>query len=529
MKNKNYKYILLFITATIVCTIVLQFYWNIKNYKENKAQLTIEVQNALDKSIEYYYMGYLKDNIVAFTSNDKNMDTDQFIKSVSKYDAFKKSVVRKSKNKKKVPSAKQDSIITSTSIHFQFNSDEKNSAETIDSIQKEIKTEFVAKDNKATDAKVTSTSIDPKSIKAISIFKGQKDADSVMNLKNLANKIMLTISQDTIELQTLSNAFEKELKRKNITIDYKIEHFKSDTVYNSYQSKSNSPLTLHSSAKSVYLPKKSEIKIQFSDPVLLILKRSQTEILLSLLLSLSIISCLLYLLRTINKQKKIDEIKNDLISNITHEFKTPITTISTAIEGLKSFNTDNDVEKTNRYLTISSNQLKKLEVMVEHLLETATLDTNQLIIKKETTDLLQIVKSCIEKQEINCVDKTFLIESNLPALIVKIDPFHIENVISNLIDNSVKYGGNSITVLLNSNQNSTSILIKDNGIGIDKSLNKLIFEKFYRIPRGNIHDIKGFGIGLYYSKKIIEKHGGTLELTSNSNPTAFKITLFNEN
>ena len=97
-----------------------------------------------------------------------------------------------------------------------------------------------------------------------------------------------------------------------------------------------------------------------------------------------------------------------------------------------------------------------------------------------------------------------------------------------MIDNAAKYGGNHIKVRLTSDRKNISILIEDNGIGIDKSLREKIFEKFYRIPKGNIHDVKGFGIGLYYSKKIIEKHGGSVELLSNAAPTIFKITLPNE-
>jgi signal transduction histidine kinase len=282
-------------------------------------------------------------------------------------------------------------------------------------------------------------------------------------------------------------------------------------------------------SKSTYLIKPRKLELSFSNPMLTILQRSLSEIMLSFLLSISVIFCLLYLLRTINKQKKIDEIKNDLISNITHEFKTPITTIATAIEGIKNFNSVNDIEKTNRYLTISGNQLKKLEMMVERLLETASLETDQLSIKKEKTDLLPILNNCIEKHQLNHSEKTIELQTDFTELFVFIDSFHIENAISNLLDNAVKYGGNKIKITLNSDKKATSILIEDNGIGIDKNLKEMIFEKFYRVPKGNIHDVKGFGIGLYYSKKIIEKHGGTIELTSNSNPTQFKITLFNGN
>lgn len=346
--------------------------------------------------------------------------------------------------------------------------------------------------------------------------------DSLSKIKNIANKIMISLTKDSIEFKKLGKALDKELLRKNITISYRIEHYKSDTLFDKSQGLVTQPLSLQTYSKSTYLPENQKLKLSFSDPTVLILKRSMTEIILSLLLSLSIIACLLYLLKTINRQKKIDEIKNDLISNITHEFKTPITTISTAIEGIKNFNQTNDTEKTNRYLNISSQQLGKLGIMVEKLLETASLDTNQLVLVKEATNLVELLKNNIEKHQLICPEKTITFITNEDILIVNVDLFHFENAISNLIDNAVKYGGDTIIVTLDSNH---SLLISDNGSGIDKNHKEKIFEQFYRIPKGNIHDIKGFGIGLYYSRKIIQKHGGKLELMPDSKTTVFKIYL----
>ena len=512
MKRKKNFYLVLFISITIVATIGLQVFWNIKNYNQNKTRLIAEVQTALDKSIEYYYVDYLKDNFVAFVNDDKQVNSDQFFESVEMESAFKNIRQWKGKNKIKDVSLKVDT--TSTLVSVEVKSDAKTSKK--------------SSETSLSTPKVSFKEIEPTSIKAISVFKGKKDADSIMALKNLANKIVISMIQDTIEFKALSTALEKELKRKNILVDYQLQHYKCDTLYNTFQTNKKGSLSLKSISKSAYLPKKEEIAILFSNPIALVLKRSLSEILLSLVLSLSIITCLLYLLKTINKQKKIDEIKNDLISNITHEFKTPITTIGTAIEGIKSFNTEKDIEKTNRYLEISGNQLKKLEEMVERLLETATLETNQLTLKKEKTNLLVVLQNCIEKHQLNFQEKNIVLETKTTDFFANVDSFHLENAFSNIIDNAVKYGGNEIKISLNCDKIQNTILIEDNGFGIDKIHKEKIFEKFFRIPKGNIHNVKGFGIGLYYSKKIIEKHGGSLELVSNSNPTLFKITLPNE-
>lgn len=234
---------------------------------------------------------------------------------------------------------------------------------------------------------------------------------------------------------------------------------------------------------------------------------------------------MVYLFKIINKQKKIDAIKNDLIGNITHEFKTPITTISSAIEGIKNFSAQNDTEKTNRYLTISQQQIKKLSHMVEKLLETASLETDALALKKEKVDLIFMLKTNIEKHKMFCIYKNFNFYYDTEKVIVAIDLFHFENVISNLLDNAIKYGGNTINVALKIADNKVAIDFIDSGLGIAKEHHNKVFEQFYRIPKGNIHDVKGFGIGLYYAKKIMEKHGGNLTIIPTLANTHFKITL----
>jgi len=324
----------------------------------------------------------------------------------------------------------------------------------------------------------------------------------------------------------LSKAVDKELLRTNIDVAYSFQHFKADTLFSQFNKDSISALPLSAISGTTYLPSAQKLQISFSNPTLLLLKRSFVGIFLSFLLMLSVFSCLMFLLQIINRQKKIDEIKNDLISNITHEFKTPITTISTAIEGIKNFNELDDKEKTNRYLDISRQQLQKLEIMVEKLLETASLNTDNLNLKKEETDVVALIKTIIEKHQM-ASEKVIRFSSNSEIITFEIDVFHFENAVSNLIDNAIKYGGSNIAIHLVRTAKQIEISVEDDGVGIDKTQRDKIFEQFYRVPKGNIHDVKGFGIGLFYAQKIIEKHGGTLELVPNVATTIFKITLTN--
>jgi len=526
MKASKYTYIIIFITITIVATIGLQTYWNLKNYEENKRSLINEVQIAFDNSIEYYYVEDSKNNFLAFIDDNKDSvsGAGQLIDKI-RLDTVFKNIPR---NRKPINAnidindKKESTTSITTSVEYK---EMGTSANPKYPNGLSSTTSFTDSTKLQTRVVVASSYLKPSGISSIKVFKGKKSLDSISKIKSIANKIMISLVKDSIEFKKLSRAFNKELKRKNINVSYAIEHYKSDKLFDKSHGPVSEPLSLQTYSKSTYLPESQKLKLSFSDPTVLILKRSMTEIILSLLLSLSIIVCLLYLFTTINRQKKIDEIKNDLISNITHEFKTPITTISTAIEGIKNFNQTNDTEKTNRYLNISSQQLSKLGIMVEKLLETASLDTDQLVLRREAVNLVELLKSNIEKHQLICPEKKIIFTTNQDILILNVDLFHFENAISNLIDNAVKYGGDLISITLNA---PYSLLISDNGTGIDKHHREKIFDQFYRIPKGNIHDIKGFGIGLYYSRKIIQKHGGKLELMPDTKTTVFKVSLPHE-
>ena len=266
--------------------------------------------------------------------------------------------------------------------------------------------------------------------------------------------------------------------------------------------------------------------MHFSNALSILLKESIGNILLSLILSISLIVSLIYLLKTIYKQKQLSEVKNDLISNITHEFKTPIATISAAIESIKNFNVLEDKEKTVDYLNMSSSQLNRLTLMVEKLLETSSLDSDSLQLQFEEANINDLLKNLVERYQIQAKDKTIsLIDPD--TVIAKVDPFHFENAISNIIDNAIKYGGNSIAVHLKKEADYFEISIMDNGTSLTSAHKDKIFEQFYRVPKGNTHNVKGFGIGLFYTKKIIEKHIGSLKLELSKKQTSFKISMPN--
>src|SRR5690606_10444293 len=318
-----------------------------------------------------------------------------------------------------------------------------------------------------------------------------------------------------------------QLKQKQISPHYSIKHFKNDSLIYTSNADLNTNDLMSVNSKSTYLKPKEQVVLEFENPLKDALKLSFSGILISFFLAAAIISCLFYLLHIIKQQKQLAEMKNDLISNLTHEFKTPIATISVALEGLRNFNALDDQVKTQNYLSISNHQLGKLNEMVEKLLETATLDSDHLELQKEEINLPELLQQLVDKHHLQDDSKKIDFQLNPKVLLIFADPFHFENALNNIIDNAMKYGGEKISIAIDQTSSETTISISDTGTTL-KSINKeKLFEKFYRVPKGNTHDVKGFGIGLYYAKKIIEKHGGTIVLNFNNNLTTFKIHFLN--
>ena len=524
MNSRKHLLILSFITLTIIATVGIQFYWNYKNYEQNKQRVINEIQQSLSDAVNSYFTDLSKDKFYAVVKGkDASSGADKNI--------FKGLFSGLNKKKKTV---KKDTI-TKDSVEFKINSISfsSNNASELKSIDSAFISSMKIKEDLDTNkSSITIRKdfhlVDKKNRKhKTTVFTGKKAMDSLKVLKNLET-IFISIQSDTIDIKKLDSLVSNRLKSKKIQSDFSLKHFKSDTLFNSSLKNNTKAFLLETNAQTSFLKKDEQIKIQYSNPSYEALKRSSIGILLSFLLSLAVIFSLFYLLKIINQQKELAEIKNDLISNITHEFKTPITTISTAIEAIENFNMIDDKEKTKKYLSLSSFQLKKLHQMVEKLLETATLDSEKLMLKKEMVDITDVIERIVNKHRFVTTDKTINFSTNKKEIVYNVDLFHFENAISNLIDNAIKYGGDIIDVNINLVLNNIEISVSDNGKGIEKQQQEKIFDKFYRVPKGNTHDVKGFGIGLYYTQKIIEKHLGTLSLSSVVNRTIFKIDLPND-
>jgi two-component system, OmpR family, phosphate regulon sensor histidine kinase PhoR len=223
-------------------------------------------------------------------------------------------------------------------------------------------------------------------------------------------------------------------------------------------------------------------------------------------------------LATIIKQKRLSEVISDFINNMTHELKTPIATISLSSEMIMRLEIKDDLEKAKKYAGIIFKENKRLETQVERVLNISTLDSENTTLNKKSLDfheLLFEVKDTFDFNQLANGGK-ISIENNASIFVIQADPIHITNVVYNLLDNAVKYCTSPPEIIISTKTEKKYLVveIKDNGIGIRKEDLKMIFDKFYRVATGNIHDIKGFGLGLFYVKLIINEHNGTIDVKS---------------
>ena len=242
---------------------------------------------------------------------------------------------------------------------------------------------------------------------------------------------------------------------------------------------------------------------------------------------LIVIFFFVYTLFVILKQKRLSEIQKDFINNMTHEFKTPLSTIAISTSVLKDPAIIHTPERLLNYATIIENENQRLQQQVERVLQMARLETEDLGLKKEKLNVHHLIKEAASNNLLTSkASITLLLDAQQTDL--RVDRLHMTNVIFNLLDNAIKYNLNVPTITIRTYNVEENIImeIKDNGMGISAEEQKKIFHRFYRVPTGNLHDIKGFGLGLSYVKLIVEAHKGKISVTSKSgNGSCFLIEL----
>lgn len=270
--------------------------------------------------------------------------------------------------------------------------------------------------------------------------------------------------------------------------------------------------------------------VRFPDQDKTIFKSMWALLTMSFLVISILIFSFYYIMASNLKQKKLSVIKNDFISNMTHEFKTPISTISLASEMLSDTSIAQTPEKQQRFLKMIREENKRLSVLVESILQTSILDKGEFKLKLSEIDVHEIINTAINNTQLLISQRQGSIQTFLKAQHYKLqaDKVHLTNIIFNLIDNAIKYTRDKPEIVITTYNTAEGIMIevKDNGIGISKENQRKIFDKFYRVPTGNVHNVKGFGLGLSYVLAVVLKHNGTIAVESEPGKgSTFKVHL----
>ncbi len=250
----------------------------------------------------------------------------------------------------------------------------------------------------------------------------------------------------------------------------------------------------------------------------LVLKEIFWFIMGSILFTLIITTAFYITIRSLLKQKKLSEIKSDFINNMTHEFKTPLATISLAVDALKNEKVIGDREKTQYFTGVIKEENKRMNKQVEAILQAALLDKQEVQLNLKRHAAHTLITIAVNNMTLPVQEKNGVLDVKLDAVndVIMADEVHFINFVNNLLDNAVKYSKENPVIRLSTSNNGTQFKIKieDNGIGMNKETLSRIFEKFYRAHTGNIHNVKGFGLGLSYVKTMVNAHNGTIKAES---------------
>ncbi len=325
--------------------------------------------------------------------------------------------------------------------------------------------------------------------------------------------------QDSLRVTEIDSAYAIALKKEKISIPYTVSKSESKTKK---PDQSLIEITTGLAHPITY-------KLQIGNTFPYLIRQITQPILFSiLLLGITILSFVL-LYKNLLKQRKLAALKNEFISNITHELKTPIATVGVAIEALKNFNAMDNPERTREYLDISTNELQRLSLLVDKVLKLSMFEKKEMELKLEPVDLKSLTDEVINSLKLQLEKKNALINlKSTGDVSVKGDRLHLLSVIFNLLDNALKYCSKDPEVDINMTETeyAVELTIKDNGIGVAPEYRDKIFDKFFRIPHGDTHNAKGYGLGLSYVAQVVRQHNGVITVNSEpGNGTTFTITL----
>jgi two-component system phosphate regulon sensor histidine kinase PhoR len=534
MTQSTLKWIIVLMALALIGLISFQMYWinNAINISEASFKKGVhDALNAVSNKLEQQEIVYTAANKLQYSQEGKTWFGTDSIKLIS--------------TKKKNDSSKRYLLKDEDVRQFYLKSDSGTGDHALLTIDIETDKPFSGSEGVLIDEDVL---IEVKRFKANIDSVVEYDYASERNIKKVKEKtemVTIVLNELLSKERKLENRIDERQLKALLTLSLQNQGIDIDFNYSVIDGGEHKIVLTNSDkyheeiVKSEFktnlftrdiIPANNYLAVYFPDQQSFLIGKIWISLASSIMLVLVIIAIFGYAIYTIMTQKKISEIKNDFINNMTHEFKTPISTVSLACEALQ----DDDVKKNTtfmkRYISIIEAENKRLGLQVEKVLQMATLEKKDFKLKLEKLDVHDVIDRALENVNLQIEKREGKISKQLSASRKEVlaDEVHLTNIIYNLLDNANKYSRENpeITITTKNINEGIVVMISDKGIGMSKEVLNRIFEKFYREPTGNLHDVKGFGLGLTYVKTMLDAQGGSIGVKSDiAKGSTFEIYL----
>ena len=515
MSKRIFILLLVLMSVSLIGIIFIQSFFILKNYEENDKQFSINVNYVLEETSSYVERNEFKKYIRKFRdliANDALVDVDTL--SIQNLIIIDENPEKRETIIYKNGVIEENLIIPKTKSYYDDIIDVISERENIS-----IKRLSNQREEKVFSNRRIEDNLSPEQflLKVGKISKSKEVLfESAYNDISKRNPIEERIG----DINKFENIIERNLERMNINLDFEYAIFDQDSITKISSEKFD--LSNQSYSSLIFKDENDlsnySLKVAFPGRTPFLLGSLVSVIITSIIFTSIIIIAYVTTILLLLRQRQISQIKTDFINNMTHEFKTPIATINLALSAIKNPKTIVNKEKVKKYLQMIYDENNRMHDQVENVLMISHLERNQLNIEKTKQDINEIIDLAISHVSL-------IVENNNGNIITEKDAdnsmvigneTHLINVMVNILDNAIKYNDNSPEIFIKTLNIGSRVLIeiKDNGIGMSKAVQSKIFEKFYRKQTGDLHDVKGHGLGLAYVKKIIAFHNGNITVDS---------------
>lgn len=493
MNKQNFGFISVVVALAFLALIAIQGYWIMNDWDLKNEQFKLRVYAALNNTAAKLEKTALADKLSKkYKKRTQGIVQGDVIKEYSVLSKDSGGVSTSVYSQKEF--SKHDSIQFNQDFPYHFAAQQADTVKQIENVRDELLKHKEEIYNDLYDE-----------MEEVNVYSNYKPKIDTKLLDSTLRKELQNQDIETKYNYYISSQHPGSLKTTNLS-EAELGKDSLGTVYN-----------VNLSPKNIFV-KPEYLTVHFPYQNKYLLKTMWSMLIVSGLVLFILIFSFYYFIFTILRQKKLSTIKNDFISNMTHEFKTPISTISLASEMLGDQSVTTTPEKQQRFLKMIKEENKRLSVLVESILQTAILDKGEFKLKLNELDVHEIINTAINNTNLLVEQRNGKITTNLNATKIRLqaDRVHLTNIIFNLIDNALKYSKENpeINITTHDAEAGIEIIIRDNGIGISKENQRKIFDKFYRVPTGNVHNVKGFGLGLSYVQAVVNKHGGEISVNS---------------